>query len=93
MCKADLQPAERERVKLASRQLLTAIEALVVTLDQWTAKPQTQAAVESLVNDNVFTLLPSPAFSEVEKAQLARKVYLHVFQRSASGRPQVRRAA
>lgn len=80
-----LTKAERERVKLASRDLLASLVRLVGGLDQWTTKPQTRGTVEAFVNDKLFSLLPSPPFSEEEKGRLARSVYLHVWQRSAAG--------
>ena len=73
--------------------MLTALEQLILTLDQWTSKPQTQGVVESLVADKVYQLLPTPAFSDPEKAQLAQLVYRHVWQRSAAGDFPVQKAA
>lgn len=91
--KDSLTQTERERLKLASRQMLADLERLILTLDQWTSKPQTQGAVESLVADKVYQLLPAPAFSDPEKAQLAQTVYRHVWQRSAAGFFPVKKAA
>lgn len=84
--KDKLTNAERERVKQASRELLAEVQRLVATLHQWTEKPGTQGMVESLVNDKIFTLLPTPAFSPVERVTLARRAYLHVLERSLGGR-------
>lgn len=86
MQKDNLTKAERERVKQASRELLAEVQRLVATLDQWTEKAGTQGLVETLVADKVFALLPTPAFSQVERGTLARRAYLHVLERSLVGR-------
>lgn len=83
--KEHLDKTERERLKQASRELLQALQNLLAPLDQWTQKAQTQAEVEVFILDHLYPLLPSPPFSEQDKAEAAKRVYSFVWQQSASG--------
>ena len=83
--KGKLSKAERDRLKDASRDLLKALQKLLAPLDQWTQKEQTQAEVEVFILDHLYQLLPSPSFSDEDKAEAAKKVYRFVWQQSASG--------
>lgn len=83
--KENLSKADRERVKLASQSLLAAVQKLIAPLERWTEKEQTQAEVEVLILDFLFQALPTPPFSEKEKQDVAKQVYQHVWQQSASG--------
>lgn len=56
--KEHLGKTERERVKLASRDLLQALQNLLAPLDQWTRKAQTQAEVEVFILNHLYSLLP-----------------------------------
>jgi len=58
---------------------------LIAQRERWTEKEQTQADVEVLILDHVFSALPSPPFTEREKQAVAKQVYQHVWQQSASG--------
>jgi type I restriction enzyme, R subunit len=80
-----LRKADRERVKLESRNLLTRLREVIETVDRWTEKEQTQAEVKSLILDHVFATLPDPPFSAAEKEAAADRLYQHVWQLSASG--------
>ena len=82
--KPDLTNADRERVKQASRGLLASIEALIAPLQRWTEKEQTQAEVEVFILDRVFEALPTPPFSQEDKQAVAKRVYDHIWQQSAS---------
>ena len=82
MTKSSLAKSDRERVKQASRGLLASIQELIAPLERWTEKETTQAEVEVFILDRVFEALPTPPFSEVEKEQVARTVYQHIWQRS-----------
>ncbi len=79
-----LGKAEREQLKQASRDLLQSLQNLLAPLDQWTQKAQTQAEVEVFILDHLYPLLPSPAFSDTDKVEAAKKVYSFVWQQSAS---------
>jgi type I restriction enzyme R subunit len=83
--KETLSKAERDRVKEASRELLRALQELLPPLDQWTQKEQTQAEVKISILDHLYHLLPSPSFSDEDKAEVAEKVYHFVWQQSATG--------
>jgi len=83
--KENLSNSDRERVKLASKTLLESLQNLVAPLERWTEKEQTQAEVEVFILDRLFEMLPTPPFSEEEKQTVARRVYQHVWQQSASG--------
>jgi type I restriction enzyme R subunit len=83
--KEKISKADREKVKLASRNLLDSLRKLIAQREQWTEKEQTQAEVEVLILDNLFSALPTPPFTVEEKESLAKRVYNHVWQQSACG--------
>lgn len=83
--KENITKTDREKVKLASRSLLEALTKLIAQRERWTEKEQTQADVEVLILDHLFTELPSPPFTDDEKQTAAKQVYQHVWQQSASG--------
>ncbi len=83
--KDPLGKAQRDQVKDASRALLASLRTLLAPLDRWTEKEQTQAEVETFVLDNLYTLLPSPPFTDDDKQAVAAVVYQHVWQQSVGG--------
>ncbi|MCF7837063.1 MAG: DUF3387 domain-containing protein [Candidatus Marinimicrobia bacterium] len=80
-----ISKADRDRIKLASRQLYDSLRALLARREQWTQKEQTQAEVETLILDHLFVALPTPPYTEAEKQAAAKQVYQFVWQQSASG--------
>lgn len=80
--KDDLGKAERERVKQASKGLLESLHRLVLPLERWTDKEQTQAEVETFILDFIYQELPTPPFTDDEKQLIARQAYDHVWQQS-----------
>ena len=76
---------EREKVKLASRGLLDSLRKLISQRERWTEKEQTQAEVEVLILDHIFSALPTPPFTEDEKHLVSKRVYQHVWQQCTSG--------
>jgi len=86
LAKENLGVANREKIKQSSRQLLQSVIALITPLEQWTEKEQTRAEVKVHILDRMFEYLPSPPFSEAEKHEVAKCVYQHIWQQSASGR-------
>ena len=72
-------------MKQASRSLLDAVSKLIAQRERWTEKEQTQAEVEVLIFDHLFSELPSPPFTDYDKQTVAKRVYQHVWQQSASG--------
>lgn len=81
--KENLSKADRERVKLASKDLLASVRSLVAPLERWTEKEQTQAEVEVFILDKIYESLPTPPFDEDEKQQIAQLAYQHIWQQSA----------
>ena len=49
-----LNGMEHEQIKQASRELLAELQHLIVPLEQWTEKEQTQAEVEVFILDHVY---------------------------------------
>lgn len=80
-----LSGTERERVKLASKDLLASLERLIAPLDKWTEKEQTQAEVEVFILDRLFEVLPNPPFTPEDKEDAAKRIFAHVWQQSVSG--------
>ena len=83
--KDNLGKAERERVKQASRDLLSSIKARLAELDRFWEKEQTKADVKVFILNEVFTSLPTPPFTGDEKQAVADEVYEHVWQQAVSG--------
>lgn len=86
MLKKDtLSKADREVVKVASRDLLAAIKGRLSHLDRFWEKEQTKAEVEVFILDKIYGNLPSPPFTSQEKEFAAAKIYSHVWQKAVSG--------
>jgi type I restriction enzyme, R subunit len=85
LLKDGLSKAERERVKQASRELLSAIKEQLAQLDRFWEKEQTKADVEVFILDHVFASLPTPPFTPEEKNLIAANVYAHVWQQAVKG--------
>jgi type I restriction enzyme R subunit len=83
--KKKIRKSDREKVKLASRNLLDSLRKLISKREQWTEKEQTQAEVEVLILDNLFSALPTPPFTAEDKESRAKSVYNYVWQQTASG--------
>ena len=83
--KDNVGKAERERLKQASRDLLSKLQELLATMEQWTRNTQTQAEVEAFILDQLYVTLPRPPFTEDETQQVAARVYEHVWQQSSAG--------
>ena len=83
--KDNMAKAERERVIQASEGLLDSLQTLIGQRERWTEKEETKAEVEVLILNELFTVLPTPPFSEDDKQELAKRVYQHVYQQGASG--------
>src|SRR5262252_2686249 len=59
-----LTKAERERLKQASKSLLSSLRGLLQRMPAWTQNSQTQAEVKVLVLDSLWQNLPRPPFTE-----------------------------
>jgi type I restriction enzyme, R subunit len=76
--------ADRERVKLAGRQLYDSLRRLIAERERWTEKEQAHAEVETLILDQTFLRLRTPPFSDNDKQAAVKRIYAHVWQQSAS---------
>ena len=80
-----LSKGEREKLKQASKSLLTSLRELLRRMPAWTQNSQTLAKVKVVVLDSLWENLPRPPFTEKETQELADRVYDYVWQRGASG--------
>ena len=85
LLKDGLDKTARERVKQASRELLSAIKARLAELDRFWDKEQTKADVEVFILDHIFASLPTPPFTADEKNVIAANVYAHVWRQAVGG--------
>ena len=83
--KDNISKADRERLKQASRSLLSSLRDLIRPIQDWTQKAATQAEVRMFILDNLYGTLPRPPFTDAETEEVAGRVYDYVWQRSASG--------
>jgi type I restriction enzyme R subunit len=83
--KDNISKADRERLKLASRDLLAALITHLRPMPNWTKNTQTQADVKMFILDNLYASLPRPPFSEEDTESLAGRVYDFVWQRTTAG--------
>ncbi len=83
--KDNISKGDRERLKQASKSLLTALRDLLTPMRDWTEKAATQAEVKVFILDKLYEALPRPPFTEPETDEIASRVYNYVWQRSASG--------
>jgi len=80
----DLDTRTRNRVKDVARELLDKVKAELAKLDHWKDKRQTQAQVQQLIYDYLYsdeTGLPVDAYTDDEVQELAEVVYLHVYEK------------
>ena len=83
--KDSISKTDRERLKQASKTLLSSLRDLLRPMSDWTQKTTTQAEVRVFILDNLYRTLPRPPFTEAESDEIAERVYDYVWQRSASG--------
>jgi type I restriction enzyme R subunit len=83
--KERISQADREKVKQASRALLSSLQDLLRSMHHWTQNTATQAEVKIFILDSLWGSLPRPPFSERDTDALAAQVYDYVWERSASG--------
>jgi type I restriction enzyme R subunit len=84
--KDGLDKTARERIKQASKELLASLQARLSAIDRFWEKEQTKGEVLAFIMDEVFMNLPTPPFTEEEKALVANDVYAHVWQQAMSGK-------
>jgi len=83
--KEQISKADRERVKQASRSLLSSLRDLLSPMRDWTQNTATQADVRMFILDKLWLSLPRPPFTEPETKQLTDRIYAYVWERSTSG--------
>jgi len=83
--KETISKTERERLKQASRSLLSSLRDLLRPMPDWTQNTATQAEVRVLILDTLWRSLPRPPFNDADTEELANRVYEYVWQRSAAG--------
>ena len=85
--KENISSTDRERLKQASRSLLSSLQALLQPMRDWTEKAATQAEVKVFILDSLYGSLPRPPFTEAETEEIATRVYDYIWARGASGEP------
>ena len=83
--KDNISKKDRERLKQASRDLLSSLRSLLAPMPGWLQNATTQAQVKVFILDRLYESLPRPPFNETETEDVASLVYDYVWQRSASG--------
>jgi type I restriction enzyme R subunit len=83
LLRENISKADRERLKLASKELLKELQELLAPLEQWTQKEQTQAEVEVFILDHLYQMLPTPLFTDNGKQSAAKEVYSYVWNTSS----------
>jgi type I restriction enzyme R subunit len=84
LLKENLTTPDRERVKQASKHLLTSLRRLLRPMPRWAETTMNQAEVQMSILDELLTTLPRPPFEEEEIGPISERVYEYVWQRSAS---------
>jgi type I restriction enzyme R subunit len=82
LTKDNISKAARERVKQASKGLLTTLKEQLATMPAWTKNTTTQADVKVLILDTLYASLPRPPFTDDEAEALAERLYGFVWQQS-----------
>ncbi len=83
--KDNISKADRERLKQASKSLLTSLRELLEVVQDWTKKVSTQSEVKVFILNKLYRDLPRPPFTDQDTEETAARVYDYVWQRSASG--------
>ena len=81
----NISKADREELKQASKKLLASLKERLASMPNWTRNAVTQADVQVLILDSLYSSLPRPPFTEQETEALAERLYGFVWQQSESG--------
>ena len=76
--KENLNPAETDQVKKATKELLAKLKKEKLVLD-WKKKQETQADVKITIQKILYDELPEPTYSEEDCEDRTQKVYFHVY--------------
>ena len=85
LLKDSISKKDRERLKQASRALLSSLRGLIRPMPGWLQNSTTQAQVKIFILDKLYQSVPRPPFTDDETEAAAEFVYDYVWQRSASG--------
>jgi type I restriction enzyme R subunit len=85
--KDKISKTDREKLKQASKTLLTALQALLKNMPNWTQNETTRADVRICILDHVYVSLPRPPFTDQDAEQFTDRIYNYVWQRTTSGLP------
>ncbi len=81
----NLSKGDRERVKLASKNLLESPQKQIASMTRWTEKEKTQAEVKVFILDRLYQELPTPPFTGQEINASADRVFQYAWSQAASG--------
>ena len=76
--KDSLTPAEIKKVKELAKVLLDRIKAKIKELDHWTEKEETQAAVDILIRDTLWSELPE-SYDDTALSDYRQRIYEFVY--------------
>jgi type I restriction enzyme R subunit len=83
----NISKADRERLKQASKGLLSSLQELLQPMQDWTQKETTQAEVKVFILDSLYQSLPQPPFTTEEIEKASENIYNFVWQKSSSHAP------
>ena len=72
--KKNLNQADGEKIKLASRGLLDFLRKLIAGRERWTENEQSRVEVEITILDSLITTLPTPPFTTEDKQTAAKRI-------------------
>lgn len=78
LMKDSLTPAEIKKVKELAKVLLDRIKAKIKELDHWTEKEETQAAVDILIRDTLWSELPE-SYDDTALSDYRQRIYEFVY--------------
>lgn len=90
LAKPDLSTRERNRLKKVAKELLAALKAEKLRIDNWREKEATKAEVKVFIHDFLYrddSGLPADAYSPEEVEQKADAIFAHVFSQYSGPRP------
>jgi len=82
--KDKIASTDRERLKQASKGLLSSLEELLRPIEDWTQKAATQAEVKVLILNDLYRSLPRPPYTDEEIEEASSEIYNFIWQKSAS---------
>src|SRR5437762_5730941 len=85
LVKDNISKTDREKLKQASKKLLALLKERLATMPNWTRNAVTQADVQVMILDSLYSSLPRPPFTKEETETLAQRLYGFVWQQSEHG--------